>query len=722
MRAKGIDRGVVMKRMLAMLLCLLLAAGSLAGCDRKKDDEGALAQGGTQTVPASGKLTISDTQYVAQTQSGVKVDFGPFNELGEKQLTVQELGSEDDGAGAVLTTYAFDLEGQNEFADLVVLTLPYDPGGTQPGNEAGSVMGMYWDEDSQDWMPADYIVDTANKQVHIITDHFSKYCTVTIYDAGSPYARIAEVTNFGDMALDTAGKIFEEYAQTGMTGTEATDVGMELLSTLTGLGGAMLDAAMLGGVVDAGQGAMAIASNTPALDALGNLASKAGYALAVLQLAYDLYKGDPQSTAINAYKNVTSSAIAYWGTAPLRMAMLGVVAIDYSLNKFANAAWEQHQDEVYRAMRYYNEVEDTWSAERWYTSILKLYQQHYQNPERFKSAVDAVMYNYSSRFFSLSAAKQNEVAGMAGMRKLPYIYDNDKYGCTDRYMAELADELEPVFDRLRYKILHDVRQEYLNSLAAMRKELHKRPVIEIMEEIPEGKASAYAGYTAVITTERGVKPSADWSVQLDSDGRASLETTILGYLQAGTPAIVDIYEPGKDTPVLSVPFALAMPTTQVLLAANVPTFDEVVGRYPDGKMTITKVHISDSLRAELEAGDGNASYDISTGEIEGCDLGMILLAAEEQKGVPQDMPFSVSKTGENTGKFHVEDTAAPSTYDNGTLRFSYEEQGCTMSGEILFAYGEDGASILAEGTIKMTFLYPESDFHILCTLAGSKAG
>lgn len=693
-----------MKRMIACILALAMLVGCLAGCGKNKP-EGDAVQSVAQTMPKNGKLTISDTQYVAETQSGVKIDFGPFNELGEKELTVQELGSEE-AEGARITAYDFALEGQSEFDDLVVLTLPYNPNDTMPGNEAGSVIGMVWDDEMQDWTSADYIVDTENKQVHIITDHFSKYCAVTIYDAGSPYARIAEVSNLAYMDLQTAGAVFDECAKLGKPGDKAEKIGLDVLSTYLGLTGGMLDFATAGGT---------LSGTTPVLDGFSDLAGKAGYAMAVVQLAHDLYKGDPQSTAVNAYKNVTSSAISYWGTAPLKMAMLGVVAIDYSLNEFATAAWEQHQEEVYRAMRYYNEVEDSWSMERWYTSILKLYQQHYKNPDRFKSAVDAVMFNYSSRFFSLSAAQQNEVAGAAGMRKLPYIYDNDKYGCTDRYMAELADKLGPVFDRLKYKILHDVRQEYLNALAAMRKELHKRPVIEIMEEIPEGKQSAYAGYTAVITTERGVKPGADWSVKLNGDGHASFETTILGFLQAGMPSVVDIYEPGKDTPAISVPFELAMPKTQVLLTANVPTLDEIVGSYGDGTMTITHVHISDSLRAEMESGGASE-------ESEGCDLSMILTAAEEQKGVPQAAPFSINKVGENEARFKVEDTSAPATYDNGTLRFYYEEDGSAMDGSLTFTYGEDGVSILAEGEVKLLFLYPESDFYILCTLTGSKGG
>ncbi|MDL2235124.1 hypothetical protein LJC07_03080, partial [Christensenellaceae bacterium OttesenSCG-928-L17] len=189
------------------------------------------------------------------------------------------------------------------------------------------------------------------------------------------------------------------------------------------------------------------------------------------------------------------------------------------------------------------------------------------------------------------------------------------------------------------------------------------------------------------------------------------------------PSVVDIYEPGKDAPVLSVPFALAMPKTQVILTANVPTLDEIAGRYKDGILTITHVHISDSLRAEIESGSGGeASYNFESGTVEGCDIGMILLAAEEQKGVPQDMPFSVIKTGEDAVKFHMEDISAPGDYDNGTLHFSYEEDGSGMHGDIAFAYGDDEVSILADGQLKLMFLYPESDFYILCTLTGSKAG
>jgi|GEM_PF-5265757 len=73
------------------------------------------------------------------------------------------------------TVYDFELEGVDQFTDLIEITIPYDDSYMEPdADESRSAFGMYLNESTGEWETVNYSVDTESNTVTIITDHLSK--------------------------------------------------------------------------------------------------------------------------------------------------------------------------------------------------------------------------------------------------------------------------------------------------------------------------------------------------------------------------------------------------------------------------------------------------------------------------------------------------------------------------------------------------------------------
>ena len=102
-----------------------------------------------------------------------------------------------------------------------------------------------------------------------------------------------------------------------------------------------------------------------------------------------------------------------------------------------------------------------------------------------------------------------------------------------------------------------------------------------------------------------------------------------------------------------------------------------------------------------------------------------MLGLEEQIGVAKESPFTLSKTGENVGILPLNDSPGNVTYDptSGILKFNMNdaELKSSMSGELRAGYNGDKSGVVLSGELKMTALFPESDFYVMLKLDGSKS-
>lgn len=614
---------------------------------------------------------IDDEHPVVETKDGVIVDFGTYNDLGETELKIQNKGDlKDKDEGVTRSVYSFTVDGRTEFDGMIDITLSYDEDDTIPGDEEGSVLAQYYNEELGEWELVDYTVDTQANTVTIVTDHLSDYCMVTVNQADTPLASIAQINKTAMLSNDELERVWNEYVNAGEPGENALEVGYSAVSEMFGLGDNMLTFSVLGGadgVSAFGEGMTA----TPVLDNVGEYTQKIGVSLAIAQLAYDLYKGDNTTTAVNAYKNTFGIGISYYGTSALKLGMVGVFAIDYALSSFTQAADQQYEDDIYRYLEYYNDTYSPRSEAEWYNRLIEIYNKYPQDPMKQKEEIDKELDSFSGRYFKLSRDERSFVIGDVGGRE-PYNYDYREIEprCINRYKVKLGQKLQPVFSKMKAKIYHDIKMDYIKELNNLKRELNSQVTLAVKENVKNGEKAVYKGYQVAIVTERGSIPNENWIMELNSDGSAQMNLTLYGYIRNNCPSVLDVYKPGDkigvDEPVTSVSFTLTSPRTEVTLGNTELTFDDIIGDWA-AQITVTGAdsNLMDSITSQMEQNnldDYADMYRDQTYDMNGTDKAIM----------------TIEKTGDNTADISL-------TYENAAYNI----------GKVFEGYWKDGVLYLS---------------------------
>jgi hypothetical protein len=293
----------------------------------------------------------------------------------------------------------------------------------------------------------------------------------------------------------------------------------------------------------------------------------------------DAYKGNEsaETVAAEAYKLSYNVGLAWLDykkvtTGMVQLSMLGVIALDYSLNEFMVAADQTYKDALFNVVIAYNEEIHPWTEAEWYARIMGLYKTRGDDPKKFNAALRGIMENYSSRYFFDNPEEQLVATNEAGLHAyttglLPETDAAREY-CIEQYMARLGEMLQPVLSDVTRHLQFESRKAYSANAAELRKALNAPLEFEIIEEIPDGEKSKYAGCTIDICRPDALVDE-NWTAVLDKDGRASIDATILGYMQAGIPTQLRLWNKGddefEDDPILTQTFNVTEKTTVISL-------------------------------------------------------------------------------------------------------------------------------------------------------------
>ena len=579
---------------LSILLVIQMAAVALYGWP------GFMVGGGIKlpSVQKSDSVTLQEGQTAVSIDSGVTIDFGPYNAMDGEKVAVSELSADRDSIeGGTRTAYEISAGERTEFDGLLTITLPYDESETDSTDEEGSVLAEYYNPETGEWELADYIVNTEDNTVIITTDHLSQYCTVTMQDAGQPYAVLSKFTN-KRLDNEICLAVLREYEATGEPGEVGDRLLDEFFGQLLSMSGRWLgkladDVAQWGDaeadvifdvetwLFDVAE----LAAEGSGYQSAARVLEKAGYlllgisALSLGDTMIAAYKGDESAEAVaaEAYKLSYNVGLAWLDfkrvtTGMVQLSMLGVIALDYSLNSFMVAADQTYKDALFNVVIAYNEKLHPWTEAQWYERIMGLYKTRGDNPEKFNAGLRGIMENYSSRYFFDNPEEQLVATNEAGLHVyttgiLPETDAAREY-CIEQYMARLGEDLQPVLGDVVKRIQYDNRKAYIANASELRKALNAPLIFEIAEEIPDGEKSKYAGCTVDIC-----RPDAPvnkyWTAVLDKDGRASIDATILGYMQAGIPTQLRLWNKGddefEDDPILTQTFKVTEKVTVIPL-------------------------------------------------------------------------------------------------------------------------------------------------------------
>ena len=689
---------------LSVLLVLQIVAVALYGWP------GFMVGGGVQrpSLQKSDSFTLQEGQTAVSTDRGVTVDFGPYNAMDGEKVSIKELSANSHSIeGGTRTAYDITAGERTEFDGLLTITLPYDESKTDSADEEGSVLAEYYNRETGQWELVDYTVDTNHNTLTITTDHLSEYCTVTLRDAGSPYALLSK---FSSKRLDdeTAIAILREYEQSGQPG----DLGDSLLRTFykqflplqyqENLGNVEADLVheLLGWLTDVSQ----LAAKGVGYKQTASILEKSNYmllgvsALSLGDTMIDAYKGkeSAERVAAEAYKlsfNVGLALLDYKKitTGMVQLSMLGVIALDYSLNKFMVAADQTYKDALFNVVIAYNEEIHPWTEAQWYARIMGIYKNRDDDPKKVNAALRGIMENYSSRYFFDNPEEQLVATNEAGLHAyttglLPETEAAKEY-CIQQYMARLGEKLQPVLSDVAQKVRHDSLKAYRQNATELRQALNAPLEFEIIEEIPDGEKSQYAGATVVISRP-GAPVAGAWTVDLDKDGRASLDATIVGYIQAGLPTQLRLWNKGdnylKDKPALTQTFNVTEKVTVIPLGKATKryllyqdTFES--GSYYGGRTISEFYDAHGSMRQgrSLEEFKRDHGYVI---EIEGKGADAVLKVTGAPKGKEETPLYALGKDG-IIGTLDASGNIFTASYSNGeTITIDFDSGTAYLNG------------------------------------------
>ena len=717
------------------IVCLLLAAAlvfSLVSCGKS---------GGSSVM-------MSPENTCVTTESGVTVDVGAFVLDGEAELSVKTGKTEDySDEGYKIDTYEITLGDLHELGDYITIRIPYDTTYCKEGQDPAKCVGAKYKNDATGaWEDVLFEVDAQRQELVIYTDHLSCYGALYVEDEGRRNALVTDVLNsplWMDQAtaLSFASKIAagDQQVKKELTSyvAEASDMFFDYADRLDNA----INIATLGDIPPWLDSSIPDTNQTM-FSALGYIAT----ATNLLKIAAQdtLGGGADKGAVLNLIRDVGSKVTTYWadafttaGSGALAVGMGGVLIIDKMLTAFAQEAQSTKMEDISYVYHHYNEGFSATFAHKlmrpkdWREKVIQVLENHPEDPEVAISALEAGFRKYATEFFDLTPDQMAEVASDTPgvtVRRIPNITEAEKNQLIDEYVAHLKETAMPaVLKSVQAYMIRKSEQVQLDAINAIKNYYNSKITITMHEQLPENGKSQYEGYQFRFAPLNDTAVKKSWSGKWPASGSAKDTATLIGFMTAGYPHTVEFYKPDADMdadePAFTVPFVISIPSIQIEIN-NTPSFDELVGYYEDGTMTITDLFIADEFRAAMAN-----TKDSEDGL--GCDLSELLPAIEAQLGTPNDTPFTISKTGENAGMLTIngkdeEDEEESGSFTlaynpaAGTLSAHYEQDGAVLDGVFTAAYNRDKTGVTISGDLVTDLGMGAENLKLTIRLEGSK--
>ena len=319
-------------------------------------------------------------------------------------------------------------------------------------------------------------------------------------------------------------------------------------------------------------------------DDIGGAMSKIPFIAMTAQVIFDLYTsdGDPIATAgANLVKNLISSSgtiyslVTGYGSIGFSLMFLGVsifgMELDYFIDQ-AKAEQVENVKEVFTA--YYDEVEP-FDDNYWYNVFYNAYWSHDGDPDAAMQDVRDAVDAYCEKFWKeIYKETSDDILFAASAAKYKNVFFN---ASEDLKQSLTAQQKQKVWELIETKSMKKIQRFLIErfqektrkELSAVAEPYNKELTFTITEvAFPDkGEVAKYKGCTVTLGTDGVPIPGWHQNVPLskdyDSGWTVDFECTVYGYLTAGMPDQVLIYnsesdyENGKD-PILTKSFTAVM--------------------------------------------------------------------------------------------------------------------------------------------------------------------
>lgn len=718
------------------------AASSSEGTAGKGHSTLASAGEAPQKNEASTAGSVLSPENTRGVSNGVTVDVGAFVLDGEAELSVTQEASEDHSEeGYKIDVYDIRIGDLHQLGDYITIRIPYDASYFKAGQDPAKCVGaMYKNDATGQWESVLFDVDAQAQELVIYTDHLSYYGALYVEDEGRRNALVTEVlysplTMTKSQAMDFAARIAADDASVKKDLSDYVGEASDMFFDWADRTDSAINIATLGDVPEWLDTSIP-ETNQTLFSALGYIAT----ATNLLKIAAQdsVGGGADKGAVLNLIRDVGSKVTTYWadafttvGSGALSVGMGGVLIIDKMLTAFAEEAHSTKMEDISYVYHHYNEgfsaiwAHKVMKPKDWREKAIQVIEKHPDDPELAMSALEAGFRKYASEFFDLTADQMYEVASdvpNVTVKNIPAFTEEEKNQLIDEYVAHLKESAMPaVLTSVKNYMIRKTEEVQMAAINEIKDYYNTKITITMQEDLPKNAKSALAGYKFRFAPLNETAVKRNWTGTWPESGKVTDTSTLIGFMTSGYPHTVEFFKPGDDPdsakPEFTVPFKITKPSI-LIQVSSAPTFDELVGQYADGTMTITDFFASDELRATF-ADSANRKNE------SGCDLSELIPTLEAQKGVVKEAPFTIVKTGENAGLLLTkgnEEDGFELTYSpaGGMLSVHYEDDGVSLDGTLRASYNGDKTGVAIAGDMWSDLGYG-SDFSLTLRIEGTKA-
>jgi hypothetical protein len=558
----------MLKRWFCGLLILVMLLPQFTGCGKPSIPEA--PQPGQQP----GTLTNENTRVGSEQLS---LDLGEYPLQKDAKCEIAPVEAPSSLEGVKMRAYSFEIDTDEELFSVMRLTMPYDEAALNGQNAEGSVCAAYYNDVAGEWEPVPFSIDEQAKTVTVYTDHLSIYgCfEVTNENTRTAYAAYAipSLAKIGVSSSQANAVVTGSVQNGGNPGAGAVEAGLAVLDLSLSIGGAGMEAA--------GHIAGALGSDGAARSSLlGGVSERLGdlgLLCSIAQVAsgmYDIYNGD-KDAVFPCYANALKTGIGYvagkMGAGLFSLASLGTLAIDLTLNEFAQTAWDGRKDIYEKAYALYYESSDVKRDARTWAGMFINAKDGAATAEKYRLRIEGLVQRYAEQFWQDEAevAVWQDEAQKQGFTVGGGLNEAMKADISNRYRDELfRTVIQDAFKLIAEKEAASAQRALLRELNAVKSELNRSCTLELVDtSVSDDKpVSGYAGATVYVDLPDTVTDAESWSAVLDSEGRGKINFTVLAFLMAGAPNELRLYETGTstaDAPDRTLSFVAAAPTATV---------------------------------------------------------------------------------------------------------------------------------------------------------------
>lgn len=505
----------------------------------------------------SGVLSAENTRVGTEK---LALDFGEDFPPEDGTRVEIRSGAPEELEGARMDVYEFTMDGDGGFLPVMELTMPYDEEALGGRDPEGNVGAAYFNEETREWEPVPFRIN-GNGTVTVRTDHLSRYgCLVIDGDytgtACIQYVMTADAMRKYNYSVRPGEVVLETIGNGGDPGKLSLAVGIEFFQNVLSEFGNSISVGTAG--VETLMISPEYAMFTRVYNGLGLLGTLLSVGSLVTDVCGYLESGeraDAYAICHDAFLLDHAYIMGKVGSNLANLASLGVMAVDYSLSRFGEAAFEGRKDLYRKAYALYYEEENRRSVRDWVRMLEERRTDRAGNPvpaDEFREEVRRLVEEYAGEFWEdevTVALYQGEVGGHAW---------TGGGGLTEEVKREISREyadalcagvIQDAFRIIGRRDVQKARRNLLNGFRVALRDLNRTCVLKLYDGGLEGKkTSGLAGARVSVELPPKITDPEKWSVVLDDRGKGEIRFTMLAYLMAGMPSKLRVREKDAERP------------------------------------------------------------------------------------------------------------------------------------------------------------------------------